>query len=105
LRYDIFSDKKSIHINLSKEVHAALREKLFRHGISMQDVFCEAAELILSDAVQAQKILDRVAKKRIQRQIEGIRRKNNTQPVGEFDSETLYNLLEENDRHRETDKK
>ena len=37
MRSDIFEERKSVHIKLDKDVHYAIREKLFRHNITMQD--------------------------------------------------------------------
>lgn len=101
MRYDIFQDKKSVHINLSKEVHTALREKLFKHGITMQDVFQEAADLVLQDSATSDRIIQRVAKRKMMASLQRLDKKNSTQ-MGQFDAETLYNLLEEqNDRKTE----
>jgi 23S rRNA maturation-related 3'-5' exoribonuclease YhaM len=96
LRHDIFQDRKSIHIKLSKESHAALREKLFKCGLSMQDVFEELADLVLSDNSRADRLIQSIIKKKIQEQLDGP--KKNTRhrhPVDKFDAETLYNLIDE----------
>ena len=34
-----FETKKSVHINLTKSVHAELRSMLVKKGLSMQEVF------------------------------------------------------------------
>lgn len=95
MRYDIFQDRKSVHIKLTKEAHAALREKLFKFGLTMQDVFEELTGLILSDNARADKIIQGIIKKKIRTQIEGPVKKPARRPVDEFDAETLYNLIEE----------
>jgi len=95
LRYDIFQDRKSVHIKLTKEAHAALREKLFKHGLTMQDVFEELTNVILSDSTRADKIVQGIIKKKIKSQIEGPTKKPARRPMDEFDAETLYNLIEE----------
>ena len=94
MRHDIFQDRKSIHIKLTKEAHAALREKLFRFGITMQDVFEELADVVLSDSARADKIIQGIVKKKLRAQIEGVKKKVR-RPMDEFDIETLYNLIEE----------
>lgn len=104
MRFDIFQDRKSVHIKLSKESHAALREKLFKHCLTMQDVFEEITNVILSDSVRADRIIQEIIKKKIKQQIEGIK-KSSRQPVEEYDANTLYNLIEEGqeiDEDRET---
>lgn len=104
MRFDIFQERKSVHIKLSKESHAALREKLFKHGLTMQDVFEELAEVVLSDGSRADKLIQMIIKKKIKAQIEGVK-KNVRRPMEEFDAETLYNLIEEGqevDEDRET---
>ena len=95
MRYDLFETKKSIHIKLSKEIHASLRQKLFRYGLTMQDLFQEAAEMALLESLRSDKFLHRVAKKKMVMKLEKMD-KNHKLELGELDSETLYNLLEEN---------
>lgn len=92
--------RKSIHVKLTKESHAALREKLFRYGITMQDLFQEAANSVLSDDDRAERILQKIAKKKMLTEIEKLENKNRLQ-LGDFDSETMYNLLELDARKNE----
>lgn len=93
MRHDLFSGRKSVHVKLDKELHASLRTKLFNYGLTMQDLFQEAAELIVLDTPSADRIIQRVAKKKIKRQLE--KTKTNFQlHIGELDSDTLYNLIE-----------
>lgn len=96
MRHDLFFHKKSVHVKLTKEVHTLLREKLFRHGITMQDLFQEAAEMVLTDNIRSEKLLEKISKKKLQASIEKISRSQSAQ-LGELDSDTLYNLLEESD--------
>lgn len=104
MRFDIFQDRKSVHIKLTKESHAALREKLFKHGLTMQDVFEELTTVILSDSSRADKIIQGIIKKKIRAQIEGVK-KSGRKTMDQFDADTLYNLIEEGqelDEDRET---
>lgn len=101
MRYDLFYGRKSVHVKLTKEVHASLREKLFRHGLTMQDLFQDAAEMILSESPKAEKLLEKISRKKMQASLEKVSRNSNLR-IGEFDSETLYNLLEGSDDN-ETD--
>jgi heterodisulfide reductase subunit C len=83
-----------VHVKLTKEVHTSLREKLFRHGITMQDLFQEAAEMVLLEGSKSDKFLEKISKKKLMVSIEKINRRQNDQ-LGELDSDTLYNLLED----------
>jgi glycine cleavage system aminomethyltransferase T len=96
LRHDLFFHKKSVHVKLTKEVHTSLREKLFRHGITMQDLFQEAAEMILMEGPKSEKLLEKISKKKLLASVEKINRSQSMQ-LGELDSDTLYNLLEDSD--------
>lgn len=97
MRHDIFQDRKSVHIKLSKSAHAALREKLFKCNLTMQDVFEEFATIVLSDSVRADRMIQVIVRKKIKEQIDGINIKKNDRirPMDSFDTETLYNLIEE----------
>lgn len=93
MRYDLFETKKSVHIKLTKESHAALREKLFRYNITMQDLFQEATDMILIEGDRSDRLLQKIAKKKMAAHLEKLDRQNKL-VLGKFDSETLYNLLE-----------
>ena len=96
MRTDVFFNKKSVHVKLSREIHTQLREKLFRHGITMQDLFHEAAEMAVSEGTRSDKLLEKIAKKKLLSSLDKISpgQKNS---MGEIDSEMLYNLLEDTD--------
>ena len=93
MRHDIFFHKKSVHVKLTKEVHASLREKLFKYGITMQDLFQEAAEIALVDGPKSEKLLERISRKKLEVSLQKINHQQKSQ-LGELDSDTLYNLLE-----------
>lgn len=96
MRHDIFQDRKSIHIKLSKESHAALREKLFKFGLTMQDVYEELTDIVLSDSGRADRLIQGIIKKKIKEQLEGTKKNpKQKRSMDEFDAETLYNLIEE----------
>ena len=96
MRHDLFFHKKSVHVKLTKEVHTSLREKLFRHGITMQDLFQEAAEMVLVEGPKSEKLLEKISKKKLLETVGKINRSQSMQ-LGELDSDTLYNLLEDSD--------
>ena len=93
MRSDRFFGKKSVHVKLTKEVHTALREKLFRFGITMQDLFQEAAEMAVLEGTKSDRLLERISKKKLKAELEKPLRQ--FVRAGEIDAETLYNLLED----------
>jgi len=101
LRTDVFFNRKSVHVKLSRDTHTLLREKLFRHGITMQDLFQEAAEMAVSDGVRSEKLLEKIAKKKLLASLEKVGN-NQKNAMGEIDSDMLYNLLEEDDNKQST---
>ena len=96
MRTDLFEDRKCVHIKLTKEVHFALRAKLFKHNISMQELFDEFARLVASDSSRGQYVIDSIVNRKIKEAISGERRKRET--IGEFDSETLYNMINNSEK-------
>lgn len=101
MRTDVFFNKKSVHVKLTRETHTLLREKLFRHGITMQDLFQEAAEMAVSEGVRSDKLLEKIAKKKLLASLQKIDSGQKT-VVGDLDSEMLYNLLEETDDDKQS---
>lgn len=55
-----FQLKKSIHVNLNKETHTEFRMKLFKRGLSMQEVFEFLAVKIVDDDQELVKFLDQI---------------------------------------------
>jgi len=95
MRYDLFYGRKSVHMKLTKEKHVALRTKLLRYGITMQDVFEDLVDTVLEDTPKAENILNKIAKRKLNAAIEGMKKLKNRK-IGEFDVETLYDLIEGN---------
>lgn len=93
MRYDFFMSKKSVHVKLSKEVHEALRVRLFRHGLTMQDLFNDVAELAVSGSPKAENLFEKISRKKLTAEIEKLDKKK-AFSLGELDSETMYSLLE-----------
>lgn len=102
MRHDIFESRKCVHIKLPKEIHATLREKLFRHNVTMQDLFQDYAEIISEDNARAEKTIQRLVGKKMRSMIEGDskKRENKGLMMSELDSNTLYNLLEEAEKNK-----
>jgi len=96
MRHDIFESRKCVHIKLPKELHASLREKLFSHNVTMQDLFQDYAEYIVEDN-RSEKNIQKIVSKKLKAYIENDVKKKQVKGLmmGELDSNTLYNLLEE----------
>jgi hypothetical protein len=93
MRHDIFQSRKCIHVKLTKEVHAALRARLFQHGISMQDVFDEFARQVAEGSPRAIAIVDGLVNRKLREVIDGKPKKRRIEGFGELDSEALYSLI------------
>lgn len=93
MRSDLFVARKCIHVKLNKELHYALRQKLFKHGLTMQEIFVDAAEAIVEDSEASERIIFRISKKKMNAEIEKVR--NNNLHIGEFDADTMYSLIED----------
>ena len=96
MKHDLFFTRKSVHVKLSKEIHTSLREKLFKYGITMQDLFHEAAEMAVLDGIRSEKLLEKISRKKLLASLDKIDRSKKLN-LGELDSETMYNLLEGSD--------
>ena len=108
MRRDIFQSRKCVHIKISKEAHATLREKMFKHNLTMQELFEDYAESMAEDSAKAERIFERLVSKRVKALFEQVKsqvkgkkkRERKDLMIGELDSNLLYSLLEE-----ETEKK
>lgn len=95
IRTDILHDRKCIHVKLTKDVHLQLRQKLFAYQLSIQSVFDEFAQLIVQDEKRSIKILEDLAVKRAQAELEKPVKKviGSRERIDELDHNTLYNLI------------
>ena len=100
IRTDILHDRKCIHVKLKKDVHLRLREKLFGYQLSIQSVFDEFASLIVFEDRRAIKMLEELAIKRAQAELEKPLRKfaGSRERVDELDHNTLYNMINAEDK-------
>lgn len=94
MSHDAFFGRKSVHVKLTKEVHTLLREKLFRYGVTMQDLFQEAAEMAVNEGTRSEKMLEKIARKKLLASLEKPVKDQNSS-FAKIDSEMMYNLLEE----------
>lgn len=88
----MFEDRKSIHVKLSKDVHFALRAKLFKYSISMQELFDEFARMVATDTAKGQAVLNSIVARKTKNALEGKPRKKK-EPIRTFDADALYDLI------------
>ena len=81
-----FHTKKSIHFTLTKDTHAELRIRCFKHGLSMQEVFEEISNKIAQQSSEMIEILDDLA----------LRKKNKIiSKFSESDAESIFSAIED----------
>tara|TARA_R100000664_G_C2745913_1_gene133694 strand:- start:1382 stop:1675 length:294 start_codon:yes stop_codon:yes gene_type:complete len=81
-----FHTKKSVHFTLSKDTHAELRIRCFKHGLSMQEIFEEIASKIAHQSADMIEILDDLA----------LRKKNKViKKISESDAESIFSAIED----------
>ena len=84
--YDLLV-KKSVHFNLTKDSHTALKMACAQRGLSMQEVLEECAIRIAGQDNYMDKMLDDL----VERKITGERK------IAESDAQSLYRLIEAKD--------
>lgn len=99
IRSDVLKDRKCIHIQLEKTTHAQLRVLMFKYNLSMQEVFGEFANMIVSEEGIAGRVIERVADRKLASSLES--KKKLQQHVDELDSDALYDLIESRGKQRE----
>ena len=84
--------KKSLHINMSHEVHADFRVQCVKRGLSMQEVIEAIASRVGKESNDMMRIMDQLVK---DKQIKAVKNYTKT------DVESIFNLLEEEDPLKE----
>lgn len=92
MRTDILAEKKCVHVKLDKDTHFALRAKLFKHNISMQDLFEECARMVAMDTNRGQSIVDSIVNRKIKDAISGVKKKREF-VMSDMDADALYNMI------------
>jgi Tfp pilus assembly ATPase PilU len=59
-----FESKKSIHFNITRETHSGLRIMCFKKRLSMQEVFEEIAQKIVSESADVMEIMDELSERK-----------------------------------------
>ena len=78
--------RKSVHINLTKETHSALRMRLFQLRLSMQEVLEECAIKIVEDNPDFVQLLQALQHRKKERKI---------QKLTQTDAESIFQAIEE----------
>jgi hypothetical protein len=97
MRTDLLADHKCIHVKLKKDVYSSLKIALFKHGLSMQEVFGEFARLLVMGESRSSKIVQELIVKKTEELLEGkiVRKtRKRTKPIEEQDRDVLYSLIE-----------
>jgi hypothetical protein len=79
--------KKSLHINMSKDVHTEFRIQCFKRNLSMQEVIEAFAERVVSESNDMIRLLEQIKKDKM---VKDVKRYTKS------DAESLYALLETN---------
>jgi hypothetical protein len=83
-------------VQLDKTVHMGLRAKLFSNRISMQELFNEFANMLVTDNRSANAVLDKAIANKLRRAMKSKAQhavKGRNESFGELESEALYNLI------------
>ena len=80
-----FQQNKSVHINLTKGVHAKFRVKLFEKGLSMQEVFERLATEVVYGNPHIDKIINELEYNK--------KHKIQTKKVTQADAETVFEAI------------
>ena len=91
-----FETKKTVHFNISRESHSALRITCFKNRLSMQEVFEEISQRIASESPDMIRMLEELAFKKREKIISS---------MSETDANSLFNIIErENPLYDKDDK-
>jgi len=80
-----FQNNKSVHISMSKGIHAQFRIALFERGLSMQEVFERLAAEVVYGNTQLNKILDELEYNK--------KHKIKTKKVTQADAESVFEAI------------
>lgn len=90
-KYKDFDRRKSIHVKLYTETHAAFRIELMKKKLSMQEVFEDFAQRVVSGDGFAHRVLETIEKRKRNREIE---------KLSETDVESLFDAIEDNQGYK-----
>lgn len=99
---DFFQARKDIHIALMKDNFLKLKERLFPYKISVQSLFDEIIEQIVTDAKWSTRLIEDLHNKNVQRELDLIEARNArlaedkmnvNEPFSVIDQKTVYQLI------------
>jgi uncharacterized protein YaaW (UPF0174 family) len=98
MKSDILASRKCIHIKLNKGVHASLRALMFKHGLSMQEVFEDFAKALVTEDSKATRLLEELVVRKLQESLENLKRNRKDERVDELDHDALYNMINQKEK-------
>lgn len=97
IRADLYKRNKGIHVKLEKNTHAALRGKLFYYDVSMQELFNEFANLIVTEHAGATSIIQQLVRKKIHNKIAELKTQRIDKKFDVIDHDAIYDLIDDED--------
>lgn len=91
MKHSVFKTHSGIHFQIQTDTHVGFRTELFKKQLTIQEALAEFARLVASGDRRAHKILDDLVVRKIQDQIEGLRKPDSS--LGELDKDTLYSMI------------
>ena len=86
MSYQDFETRKSVHINLTRETHAALKITAFKNKLSMQEIFEELAAQIVDEEPRMVRMMQELANRKRERAIK---------QLSKTDAESIFRVIEE----------
>ena len=83
-----FETRKSLHVNLTRDTHSALRVLTFQHNLSMQEIFEELAVRIVDQDPEMLKFLEELQIRKKHRQLN---------KLAKTDAESIYRVIASED--------
>jgi hypothetical protein len=81
------SAKKSVHVNIGKDIHRKFRSQLFLQDITMQQFLENCIELFVNENARMNKIINDLKKELKEKELNKLRG---------IDKKDLYDVIEEN---------
>ena len=86
MSYQDFETRKSVHINLTRETHAALKITSFKNKLSMQEIFEELARQVVEEEPQMVRLLQELSERK---------RKKAIKQLSKTDAESIFKVIED----------
>jgi hypothetical protein len=90
----LFSDKKCVHIKLNADTHVSLKALLFKKKISIQELFEEFAQQLISEKAFGRKFVDSLYDKKVEAFLNGRKRINSpAKLISNIDVDIIYDAI------------